>query len=82
MEIEKGAGKTPKTLRVTIADKPGYLGKLTSAIGMAGSNIGDIRIVRIGMTHNTRELTICVDSDEHLEQRRPGRGARYSGHAR
>lgn len=68
MEIEKGAGKLAKTLRVLIVDKPGYLGKLTTAIGMAGSNIGDIRMVRIGLTHNTRELTIYVDSDEHLEQ--------------
>jgi len=68
MEIEKGAGKIAKTLRIMILDKPGYLGKLTSAIGMAGSNIGDIRMVRIGMTHNTREVTIYVDSDEHLEK--------------
>jgi malate dehydrogenase (oxaloacetate-decarboxylating) len=68
MEIEKGAGKIPKTLRVMILDKPGYLGKLTSAIGMGGSNIGDIRMVRIGLTHNIRELTVYVDSEEHLEQ--------------
>ncbi len=68
MEIEKGAGKIAKTLRVLILDKPGYLGKLTSAIGMGGSNIGDIRLVRMGLTHNTREMTIYVDSDEHLEQ--------------
>lgn len=68
MEIEKGADKLAKTLRVMILDKPGYLGKLTSAIGMGGSNIGDIRMVRIGLTHNTRELTVYVDSDEHLER--------------
>jgi malate dehydrogenase (oxaloacetate-decarboxylating) len=67
MEIEKGAGKIAKTLRVSILDKPGYLGKLTVAIGMAGSNIGDIRLLRMGLTHNLRELTIYVDSDEHLE---------------
>ena len=68
MEIEKGAGKLAKTLRLLIPDKPGYLGKVTTAIGMGGSNIGDIRIVRIGMTHNTREMTIYVDSEEHLQQ--------------
>jgi len=68
MEIEKGAGKLAKTLRVLIPDKPGYLGKLTTAVGMGGSNIGDIRIVRIGLTHNTREMTIYVDSEEHLER--------------
>lgn len=68
MEIEKGAGKLAKTLRLLIPDKPGYLGRVTTAIGMGGSNIGDIRIVRIGLTHNTREMTIYVDSEEHLEQ--------------
>ncbi len=68
MEIEKGAGKLAKTLRVMILDKPGYLGKLTSAIGMQGSNIGDIRLLRMGLTHNTREMTIYVDNDEQMEE--------------
>jgi malate dehydrogenase (oxaloacetate-decarboxylating) len=68
MEIEKGAGKIAKTLRLLIPEKPCYLVSVTTAIGMGGSNIGDIRIVRIGLTHNTREMTIYVDSDEHLEQ--------------
>jgi malate dehydrogenase (oxaloacetate-decarboxylating) len=67
MEIEKGAGKIAKTLRVMILDKPGYLGKLTSAIGMTGSNIGDIRLLRMGRTHNLREMTIYVDSEEQME---------------
>jgi malate dehydrogenase (oxaloacetate-decarboxylating) len=67
MEIEKGSGKIAKTLRVMILDKPGYLGKLTSAIGMQGSSIGDIRLVRMGLTHNTREMTIYVDSEEQME---------------
>lgn len=67
MEIEKGAGKIAKTLRVMILDKPGYLGKLTSAIGMSGSNIGDIRLIRMGRTHNLREMTIYVDSEEQME---------------
>jgi len=67
MEIEKDSGKIAKTLRVMILDKPGYLGKLTSAIGMQGSNIGDIRLVRMGLTHNTREMTIYVDSEEQME---------------
>ena len=35
MEIEKGAGKIAKTLRLLIPDKPGYLGRVTSEIGRA-----------------------------------------------
>ncbi len=68
MNIEKGMDKIVKTLRVMITDQPGYLGRLTSAIGSADGNIGDIRLLRSGLTHNVRELTLYVDSDQHLEK--------------
>lgn len=68
MNIEKGSDKIVKTLRVMITDQPGYLGRLTSAIGAEGGNIGDIKLMRSGLTHNIREITLYVDSDQHLEQ--------------
>ncbi len=67
MNIEKGMDKIVKTLRVTITDQPGYLGRLTTAIGAEGGNIGDIRLISSGLTHNIREITIYVDNDRHLE---------------
>lgn len=67
MNIEKGMDKIVKTLRVMITDQPGYLGKLTTAIGAEGGNIGDIRLISSGLTHNIREITIYVDNDRHLE---------------
>jgi malate dehydrogenase (oxaloacetate-decarboxylating) len=68
MNIEKGLDKIVKTLRVMIVDQPGYLGKLTTAIGSAGGNIGDVRLLRSGLTHNIREITLYVESEQHLEQ--------------
>jgi len=67
MNIEKGMDKVVKTLRVMITDQPGYLGRLTTAIGAEGGNIGDIRLISSGLTHNIREVTIYVDNDRHLE---------------
>ncbi|MEJ2700562.1 MAG: malic enzyme-like NAD(P)-binding protein, partial [Desulfuromonadales bacterium] len=34
---------------------------------MTGSSIGDIRLVRMGRTHNLREMTVYVDSEEQME---------------
>jgi malate dehydrogenase (oxaloacetate-decarboxylating) len=68
MNIEKGLDKVVKTIRVMITDQPGYLGKLTTAIGSEGGNIGDVRLMRSGLTHNVREITVYVDSDQHLER--------------
>ncbi|CAH2030906.1 NAD-dependent malic enzyme [Trichlorobacter ammonificans] len=68
MNIEKGLDKIVKTIRVTITDQPGYLGRLTTAIGSEGGNIGDVRLLRSGLTHNVREITLYVDNDRHLER--------------
>src|SRR5574341_1303248 len=67
MQIEKGIEKIVKTIRVMILDKPGYLGKIASAIGTAGGNIGDIRLVNFGQEYNTRDITLFVDDEPQLE---------------
>jgi malate dehydrogenase (oxaloacetate-decarboxylating) len=66
MQIEKGIDKIVKTIRLMIYDQPGFLGKVASAIGAAGGNIGDIRLVGYGIEYNTRDITVFVDDDEHL----------------
>jgi malate dehydrogenase (oxaloacetate-decarboxylating) len=68
MQIEKGIDKLVKTVRVMILDKPGYFGKVATAIGAAGGNIGDIRLVGYGLEYNTRDVTIFVDSDGQLQE--------------
>ncbi len=67
MQIEKGIDKIVKTIRVMIQDRPGYLGRVASAIGAAGGNIGDIRLVATGQEYNTRDVTLFVDDDGQLE---------------
>ncbi len=68
MQIEKNSDKIVRTLRVRILDQPGYLGKLATAIGAEGGNIGDIAFVQSGLTHNTRDVTIYIDNEEHLQK--------------
>jgi malate dehydrogenase (oxaloacetate-decarboxylating) len=68
MQIEKGSDKLVKTVRMMIKDSPGYLGRLASAIGEMGGNIGDVKIIRFGMEYNTRDVTVFVDDEEHLER--------------
>jgi malate dehydrogenase (oxaloacetate-decarboxylating) len=68
MQIEKNADKLVKTLRVHIQDQPGYLGRLCTAIGQAGGNIGEIETVSLGLVRNTRDLTIYLDDEAHLHR--------------
>src|SRR5229473_5915286 len=56
------------TMRVQIANKPGMLGKVTSAIGEAGGDIGAIDLVEAGAQFITRDIS-CNASDEGHGQR-------------
>ena len=53
------------TLRCEIANVPGQLGKLASAIGEAGGDIGAIDIVRIDRRTIVRDITIAARDEEH-----------------
>ncbi len=66
MNIE-GADKIYKTMRVLIKDKPGYLGRLCTVIGDHGANIGEISRVKMGVQYNTRDVSLTVASEEHLQ---------------
>jgi malate dehydrogenase (oxaloacetate-decarboxylating) len=68
MEIEKNVDKLVKTLRVHILDQPGHLGRLCTAIGEAGGNIGEVKTIGVSLVRNTRDLTIYVDDEAHLQR--------------
>jgi len=68
MEIERGAGKIAKCLRVMLYDKPGHLARVTAVIAEKKASIGDVRLVRVGRTHNTREIIVYVVTEEQLEE--------------
>jgi malate dehydrogenase (oxaloacetate-decarboxylating) len=60
--------KKVRILRALIRDEPGYLGRLATAIGQAGANIGDITKLRVAGQYNVRELELYLDSERHLER--------------
>ena len=45
------------TVRLEIVNKPGMLGRVTSAIGKAGGDIGAIDLVVVGKSTITRDIT-------------------------
>ncbi len=56
------------TLRLRLANKPGTLGKVTSAIGLAGGNIGAIDIVEAGSNQLVRDITVAAGNDLHAKE--------------
>ncbi len=68
MEIDRGTGNIAKCLRLKLYDKPGNLARVATEIASKNARIGDIRLVRAGRTHNTRDIVIYVASDEQLEE--------------
>ncbi|MDH3454980.1 MAG: ACT domain-containing protein, partial [Desulfuromonadales bacterium] len=67
MEIEQGAGKIAKCLRLMLRDVPGHLASVATAIAKQNASVGDIHLIRVGRTHNTREIVVYVDSDQQFE---------------
>jgi malate dehydrogenase (oxaloacetate-decarboxylating) len=56
------------TVRLQILNKPGMLGKVTSAIGKGGGDIGGIDLVEVGRTTITRDLTFKASDERHGQQ--------------
>ena len=53
------------TARIRIANQPGMLGKVTSAIGEAGGDIGAVDIVEAGGQTMTRDVTFKCSDEAH-----------------
>src|SRR6266446_4100433 len=53
------------TVRVRIANKPGMLGKVTSAIGEAGGDIGAVDLVEAGQMEMTRDIAFKASDEAH-----------------
>jgi malate dehydrogenase (oxaloacetate-decarboxylating) len=56
------------TVRLTIQNKPGMLGKVTSAIGKGGGDIGAIDLVEVGRNTITRDITFKTSGERHGAQ--------------
>jgi malate dehydrogenase (oxaloacetate-decarboxylating) len=57
-----------RTLRCRNANRPGVFGRLASAMGGAGANLGDIRTVWVGPSHIVRDIDIIVDDPAMLQR--------------
>ncbi len=57
---------TVRTLRCKITNTPGNLGKLTTTIGNARANIGNITTVHVWHHYAVRDLEIFVRNEDHL----------------
>src|SRR5258708_33435502 len=55
-------------VRVEIVNRPGMLGKVTSAIGKAGGDIGAIDLVEVGKSTMTRDISFKASNDHHGQQ--------------
>ncbi|MBI1848573.1 MAG: NAD-dependent malic enzyme [Candidatus Rokubacteria bacterium] len=56
------------TIRLEITNKPGMLGKVTSAIGKGGGDIGAIDLVEVGKATITRDITVKASDERHGQQ--------------
>ena len=56
------------TVRLTIQNKPGMLGKVTSAIGKGGGDIGAIDLVEVGKNTITRDISFKTSGERHGQQ--------------
>ncbi|MGC1185586.1 MAG: ACT domain-containing protein, partial [Candidatus Dormiibacterota bacterium] len=54
-----------RTLRLRNENLPGVLGEVTTAIGGAGGNLGDIRTVQRGSRHVVRDIDVST-TDLHM----------------
>lgn len=56
-----------RTFRCRNANRPGVFGRLASAMGAAGANLGDIRTVWVGPAHIVRDIDVIFDDTSTLE---------------
>jgi malate dehydrogenase (oxaloacetate-decarboxylating) len=68
MSVNAPSASYSLTVRLEIDNKPGMLGKITSAIGKAGGDIGAIDVVSVGDKTITRDLSFKARDEAHGTQ--------------
>jgi malate dehydrogenase (oxaloacetate-decarboxylating) len=56
------------TIRVEIADRPGMLGRVATAIGDAGGTIGSVDLLTVEDAHTLRDITVDAADLEHWDR--------------
>lgn len=60
--------KVVRTLRCRNTNIPGTMGKLATAIGKVGAEIGNIRTVHLGHHFTLRDIEVLAESEQELER--------------
>src|SRR3954447_17590466 len=53
------------TIRARLEHRPGYLGRVTTAIGEAGGTIGSIDLIEVEAGHTLRDIAVDTTGPEH-----------------
>jgi malate dehydrogenase (oxaloacetate-decarboxylating) len=65
MSVNAPSASYSLTVRLEIDNKPGMLGKITSAIGKAGGDIGAIDVASVGKSTITHDLSFKARDESH-----------------
>jgi malate dehydrogenase (oxaloacetate-decarboxylating) len=60
--------KVMRTFRCRLRSVPGTLGRLLSAIGEAGGEVGEIKMLHQGETHTLRDIVVFANDQAHLDR--------------
>jgi malate dehydrogenase (oxaloacetate-decarboxylating) len=60
--------KLIRTLMIEIPSIPGSLGKVATAIGVAGGDIGEVETIKVGPAYTLRNITVQVENEAQLSE--------------
>ncbi len=57
-----------RTLMIETPSVPGNLGRVATAIGLLGGDIGEVETVKVGPNYAMRNITVQVENEEQLQE--------------
>ncbi|MEG9464161.1 MAG: NAD-dependent malic enzyme, partial [Bacillus amyloliquefaciens] len=57
-----------RTLMIETPTVPGNLGKVATAIGVMGGDIGEVETVKVGPNYTMRNITVQAENEEQLQE--------------
>lgn len=66
--MQKKNYEISRTLRCKNVNAPGVLGRLTTAVGEAGANIGNVSTVYLGHRYTIRDIDVMVTDRQHMQK--------------
>ncbi|KAF1679753.1 NAD-dependent malic enzyme [Bacillus sp. SKDU12] len=57
-----------RTMMIETPSVPGNLGRVATAIGLLGGDIGEVETVKVGPNYTMRNITVQVENEEQLQE--------------